>query len=300
MGRPRRPWIKLLVDLDDHDKLARLPNDAARFGWVRVLLKAKTQRQMGTFASRRHLADILGRHGRYVDNYVAEGLAHEAPAMCRECRKWYPNSAPGQVVVHDYLREQRDPTHAERQAEYDGRVSDAKPDAKPAQNLTPNLTADSRARGMTVTVTETERREAPTAVAPPSPRSSPSSEPRLTERQLRSWDSFSSPRWQPFKNAWLARGLLYAPFGSDSDDDTSQRGLLWQIADARPNDLARWVREAPGRDAREVISHVLEKWHSVRTDAGVDDDEWEQQKREERRVAGGAMEKIGQVIGGPR
>lgn len=119
---------------------------------------------------------------------------------------------------------------------------------------------------------------------------------RLTQRELESWSSFSTPEWSEFKHAWLGRGLHYAPFGQPDDDDTSQRGLLWQIADARPHDLARWVREAPGRTAREVIDHVLEQWHSVRADVGVDDPEWQEEKEAERRAARGAMTSIGDLI----
>lgn len=109
--------------------------------------------------------------------------------------------------------------------------------------------------------------------APPTPSKPPAKppawrsrfdEPRLTERELDSWATFNNRKWDPFKEAWLGRGLHYAPFGSPDDDDTSQRGLLWQIADARPNDLGRWVKEAPGRTSREVITHVLEQWHEQR------------------------------------
>ncbi len=95
----------------------------------------------------------------------------------------------------------------------------------------------------------------------------PSKEPRLTKDQLDGWGTFSVPAWRPFKDAWLARGFRHPPFGSPDDGDTSQRGLLWQIADARPIDLGLWVKTAPGHTAREVIEWVLKQWHESRDEA---------------------------------
>lgn len=86
---------------------------------------------------------------------------------------------------------------------------------------------------------------------------------------MEAWSTFTRPEWQPFKTAWLKHGLMWPPKGSDGDDDTSQRGLLWQVAEARPNDLGRWVAEAKGNDPQSVIAHVLARWHAVRD--GIND-----------------------------
>lgn len=76
------------------------------------------------------------------------------------------------------------------------------------------------------------------------------------------WSSFTNPAWQPFKQAWTARGLRLPPSG-DADDPKSQRGRLWPIAEAGPDRLARWVREAEGRTAYEVVGHVFRQWSAL-------------------------------------
>jgi hypothetical protein len=89
--------------------------------------------------------------------------------------------------------------------------------------------------------------------------------PLLSKAEYEAWQDFSLSSWQPFKAAWLARGFRKPPAGSATDDDTSQRGLLWQIAQARPMDLGRWVAAAPPKaTARQVVAHVLEEWQRVR------------------------------------
>lgn len=94
---------------------------------------------------------------------------------------------------------------------------------------------------------------------------------RFTKEQFDGWASFG-PEWDFFKAAWLARGFLFPPAGSPEDDDTSQRGLLYQVLDAWPMEIARWVSEAPkGRTARQVIDHVLAQWHAVRESVGEDE-----------------------------
>lgn len=115
MPPSREPWIKVKIRLDESDKVAGLPNDAARWGWVRVLLKAKTQRRMGVFGSRQQLKTILGIHGRFVPSYLAAGLLHEWPTDCR-CAPAYEADTEdggevpdGALVVHDYRDEQIQP-----------------------------------------------------------------------------------------------------------------------------------------------------------------------------------------------
>jgi hypothetical protein len=297
----REPWIKVKVGLISSDKVGALSSDAARWGWTKTLCMGKTQRRMGVFASTRHLADLLGKHGRFVSEYVSHGLLHVVPDLCARCRSNHLEERPGEVVIHDYRREQRDPTNADRQADFK-EAHNAIGNGETNAPVTPEVTPLSRARGMTVTVTETETAPVSLSRATPSPKppqargGSPSTEPRLTKEQLTAWGSFSAREWQPFREAWMGRGLLWPPFGGPDDDDTSQRGLLWQIANARPNDLGRWVRQAKGRTSREVITHVLEKWHEVRAEANVDDDEWEERKLEERQAARGRMSRLGEVI----
>jgi hypothetical protein len=105
------------------DKLASLPDDSSRLGYIYALLEAKTQRRMGVFAGRAHLVDVMGRFGAYVDGWLEAGLIHVAPALCDGCagRHGPDQLRPGEIVIHDYLMEQRDPD--ERRAAKD--VADA-------------------------------------------------------------------------------------------------------------------------------------------------------------------------------
>lgn len=200
----REPWIKLKVGTGTSEKLAELPDDSARWGYIRLLLAAKTQRRMGVFVNRALVEDVLGRHGAYLDAWLGVGLIHIAPALCEGCagRHAQDQLRGGEVVVHDYLREQRDPTMPDRVDTFrklqaavealaaagipipftDGVTADvtlrpvttpeaptappapvvtpdsvtSPPPEHPAADVTANVTPLSRARGMTVTVTERE------------------------------------------------------------------------------------------------------------------------------------------------
>ena len=118
MASTREPWIKLKIGVITSDKVASLSDDSAWRGWITALVLAKTQRRMGVFISRGHLAELLGRRGVYVDEYTQRGLLHVAPVLCADCARRHvdDNLDSGNLVVHDYLVEQRDPTNAERQA----------------------------------------------------------------------------------------------------------------------------------------------------------------------------------------
>jgi len=162
----REPWVKVLVGARRSAKLAALPSDSARLGYFYLLLEAKVQRPMGVFESRAHLVDVMGRFGRYATDYVRVDVLHEAPVKCAKCKDRYGALRRGQLVVHDFLREQRDPTAADRQAGYRERLRDDHSDGgsdgdvtdSVTANVTPDVTAtdtgDSRARAMTVTVTD--------------------------------------------------------------------------------------------------------------------------------------------------
>jgi hypothetical protein len=286
------PWIKVKIGLRRSDKVGSLPSDAARWGWVGVLLEAKVQRQMGVFASRTHLRDLMGRHGRFVPDWLRAGLLHEAPDLCKPCAERHPEAKAPEVIVHDYRREQRDPTNADRQHGFRNSPDEPPVTQTVTAPITPSVTAgvteSSRARATTVTVTATTTENVlGKATLGPSRNgktpSRPEEEPRLTEQQLKAWTTFKSARWGPFKEAWLKRGYLFPPFGTDSDDDTSQRGLLNQIADARPNDLGTWIAEAPPGDHHSVITYALEQWHALREDVGIEEEELAREHAEELR-----------------
>jgi hypothetical protein len=90
----------------------------------------------------------------------------------------------------------------------------------------------------------------------------------LTKQQLSAWATFG-PEWAEFKAAWLERGLRHPPSGA-ADDETSQRAMLWEILEARPNDLVRWIREAPKKAAAaDVVGYALARWKAIKAEAGI-------------------------------
>lgn len=134
----REPWIKVKVGTRRSPKLAALPSDTARLGYFYTLLEAKVQRSMGVFGSSFHFEDVMGRFGPFLADYVKAGLAHIAPDLCPECTARHRALPKGVVVIHDFLREQRDPTAADRQA--DLRNGDRNGDVTP--DVTVTVTAD--------------------------------------------------------------------------------------------------------------------------------------------------------------
>lgn len=99
-------------------------------------------------------------------------------------------------------------------------------------------------------------------------------QPRLTKAQLAAWGMFTEPAWQPFKAAWLARGFLHPPFGDATDDEgTSQRARLWRIAADQPRALSRWIAEAPGKTAHDVIAYVFAQRAKVAAEVGLEEEE---------------------------
>lgn len=308
-ARDREPWIKVKIGIRRSGKLAALPSDTARLGWLYVLVEAKVQRTLGTFDNRAHFSEVMGRFGRYLDQYVEVGLIHVAPALCPECGPRHSTARRGEVIVHDYLKEQRDPTNADRQAVW--RANQKEDEAGPTVTASitppvtpgitdeagPTVTADSRARGTTATATATttENEEVPL----------PESEPHANGKGTRSVKGFTSvgtvvtslaeatddwkqmltlaerdewssygPEWDAFRSAWLARGFRHPPHGSPDDDpdapNPSQRALLWSVLDAWPNDMPRWIAEAPRKlSASQVVALVIDRWHGKR-DEGVE------------------------------
>jgi hypothetical protein len=90
----------------------------------------------------------------------------------------------------------------------------------------------------------------------------------LTVAERDEWSSFGR-EWDAFRTAWLGRGFRHPPAGSGDDDpddaNPSQRALLWSVLNAWPNDLPRWITEAPKRlSAAGVVGHVIDRWHGKR------------------------------------
>jgi hypothetical protein len=94
-------WLRVDADMPWHDKVVGLPNDTARFAFVKVLCAAKIRgRSTFTAAS---LREQLGSHARALPALVAAGLLDEKGDM---------------LSVHGFDEYQRKAGHAEAQQRY--------------------------------------------------------------------------------------------------------------------------------------------------------------------------------------
>jgi hypothetical protein len=89
-------WLRVDADMPWHDKIVGLPNDTARFAFVKVLCAAKI-RGRSTFTVE-SLREQLGSHARSIPALIAAGLLDEKG---------------GVVTVHDFEDYQRRAGHAE-------------------------------------------------------------------------------------------------------------------------------------------------------------------------------------------
>lgn len=298
MARPRKvPAVLVEATIRENGKLAELPSDTARLGYVYICLGAAKLLQPvpGVFASKAHFKEVAGRFGRYLTAYLQVGLLEEAPRLCPKCKTAWASMPParGQIVTHDWHEHQYDPRKIERQREYEDRqraaaaaaaeapvsdaVSDGVSDAQSDAQSDAVSDGDSRARtdarvpGARRTL-NVEQENDESGSLPVENRARNGTGPTLSKRERDAWSTFGS-EWDEVKAVWIARGLRLPPAGAPSEgDESTQRGVLFQVLDARPGDLVRWIREAPGKSSHDVVRHVLEQWHAVRAEAGVDDD----------------------------
>jgi hypothetical protein len=77
-------------------------------------------------------------------------------------------------------------------------------------------------------------------------------------------------KWSRVVKEWWDKGL-YVP-------TAKQRAILWEVLDARPQSLIRWINEAPTDDGdgsryaadHQVLDYVLKQWHAARAAAPVE------------------------------
>jgi hypothetical protein len=241
----------------------------AAIALIGVLCLAEHQPDRGRFRNERVLRALLDTYGRWIP-YLKE---HGDLVVESDGRLYPPGWSEWQEGDH---------TVAERVRRIRARARDTAPtvtDATP-----PTVTSDT---GPPVTP------DTPATVYTPSERSVidgggkalsvvPVVRPRrarpsgtngtngltLSIDELRAWRTFEADEWGPFRRAWHGRHFRKPPSG-DSEDRTTQRGVLWEIARDRPNDLGGWVAEAPGKSAREVVGYVLDRWHEIQAAAAM-------------------------------
>ena len=115
-----------------HDKVVGLPNDTARFAFVKVLCAAKIRgRSTFTAAS---LREQLGSHARAIPALVTAGLLDENGDM---------------LSVHGFDEYQRKAGHAEAQQRYRQKSTDGSPDDHAPITKRSPTEQDSTGRDMT-------------------------------------------------------------------------------------------------------------------------------------------------------
>jgi hypothetical protein len=239
-------YLRVSPLIDEH-KAAY--SDGQFRAFLHILALAARQPDRGRFRSEAQLRALLGRLGRHVPHLLAEGDLEV--------------QADGALVVHGWdVWQEGDMTVRDRMAALRNR----RRNATVTDTVTSTVTQPSPTATRISSSVSTSSRVTPTDRTPPrAPR-----QVTLSKEQLEAWRSFG-PAWDPFKAAWLGRGFLYPPSGDPDGGEDTQRGLLWQVLDARPSGIAEWVRAAPkGSTARAVVQYVLDRFHEVR--AAVSDE----------------------------
>jgi len=102
--KANRSWAPMDIFMFDHEVFSKL-SDTQKCAYWLCIFKSKQLRRGGEFASRKHLALLLGAsYARSIPRLIAEGLLEE--------------SGSGLVIIPNYSQWQVDTTSAQRQARY--------------------------------------------------------------------------------------------------------------------------------------------------------------------------------------
>jgi hypothetical protein len=286
------PWGRLDDGLYDHPKLDELGRDRLPAIGLWALAISWCNRRLTDGFVPADRVRLLGGSSVIADRLVTVGLFDKEGEDYR---------------VHDFLQfndsradvEARRAADAERKRKSRGISTPSTPESQVESQV--ESQRDS-ARTPPVTRARPHDRARPDPTRPienekvPSPLTTRvnGAEPTLSKAELDAWRTFG-PEWDTFRHAWIGRGFRLPPTGSPEGDDTSQRGLLYQVLDARPADLVRWVKGAPGgaKHPSDVIGYVLTRWHEVRAEAGID----EERGSEGGPSKGEAAESLADIIG---
>ena len=102
--KQNRSWMPIDIFIFEHEVFQSL-TDTQKCAYLLCIAKSKQLRRGGEFASRKHLALLLGAsYSRSIVRLIAEGLLEE--------------SRDGLVTISNYSQWQVDVTSAQRQARY--------------------------------------------------------------------------------------------------------------------------------------------------------------------------------------
>lgn len=252
------PWGRVDDDFYDHPKVLGLGRRRLQCVGLYFLAISWTNRYLTDGKLDANRVRSLGGSIQVADRLVEAGL-FDRDGDC--------------YVIHDFLHRnksrQQVETEREQKAEAGrkgglargGKRGASEADAKQSAKQTAStVLSKTQAPGVSPRPVPSESSTPTPLGAVDAPTAGESEETRLTRAHLDAWATFTEPAWEPFKTAWLGRGFRLPPFGNPDDEaDTSQRARLWRIADDQPEALGRWVREAKGKTARDVIAHVFEQ-----------------------------------------
>jgi hypothetical protein len=138
-------WIRIDADMPWNDKVTGLPNDTARFAFVKVLCAAKV-RGRSSF-SEQSLREALGSHAKAIPALVAAGLLDEEGPV---------------LTVHNFEEYQRLALQADRQRRYRERhasVTETSPTGRngTGRDVTPSISPPQTFMGWKPNLDEIER-----------------------------------------------------------------------------------------------------------------------------------------------
>lgn len=108
-------WLRIDADMPWHDKIVGLPNDTARFGFVKALCAAKVRGRAAFSES--SLKEAMGSHAKAIPQLIEAGLLEQRD---------------GKIEVHDFDDYQRKALGAERQQRYRERHASVTDSVTPA------------------------------------------------------------------------------------------------------------------------------------------------------------------------
>lgn len=314
------PWGRVDDTYYDHPKLDQVE---ALHGPLMRLAVAGLNALAWSYCNR-FLTD-----GLLVSRAVAKlGAMPEVVAAAVECELW--DAVPTGYQVHDFLDHNdsrevilaRREKEAKRKADWragkgakagpDGTEDEPTHDVPPGQPKRPAVRpgvspGGTRARAQRARDATRSANPVPSRPVPSSRKkesvpvngaypASAEGEPLLDKRELEAWHPFRRSQWAGFRSAWLARGFKLPPAG-DPDDPRSQAHVAWEILDARGDELAQWVAEAPGKTSHDVVRHLLERWQAIKAEAGIEDEPGPDVERDPTSTPESAKDVLGRLVG---
>ena len=243
------PYLRVYRRIVDDPRFARVyPDDRALAIWLRLSMEADA-----AWPSSASLP--------YGTTKATLALLEEVGLIVRQAGNRY--RVPDLDEERDKRRQSASSAAASRWNDAGASPEHVQPQSEGTAEAMPTRTEPNRPEPSRADPRRRETNRVPSTSGDHAREADPSRDPRLTKEQADAWNGFDRPEWEALKREWLARGFRWPPLG-DSDEEGTQRNVLWPIVEARPSDVAMWVREAKGKGTHEVVASVLRRWHAVK------------------------------------